>query len=219
MPNATRPRRFLALATGNWPARGYLALVAASAPLTLLFPDAALPVDPVLLTAPLSFAAVVLPFGPGSATEGPGAVPAVALWLLWLTLCALVNAAAVGALAEGRAPAARTPGGRALRPRALLTAAVDNWPARTYLAVVAAALGFFLYAVHLTPDPGMAGIWPLLATAPLSFVAVLALIPESGWLGTWAFSAGVALSGLLNAALLGLLVRRASINGPHLSAP
>ncbi|MBT2413382.1 hypothetical protein J7I94_22925 [Streptomyces sp. ISL-12] len=211
-----RLRRFLTLATGNWPARGYLALVAVSLLLTLLFPDLALPVDPTLLTAPLSFAGVALPFGPGSAAEGAALTPAVGLWLLWLLLCALVNAAVLGSLVEDRPPVARAPrtetapsaGGRAHRLRALLTPAVDNWPARGYLALVAASLGFFLYAVYLSPDPGFAGVWPTLATAPLGFVALLAVTPVSGWLGTLAFSVGAALSGLLNAVLLGRLVRR-----------
>ncbi|QLJ04952.1 hypothetical protein HZZ00_30655 [Streptomyces sp. NEAU-sy36] len=102
-------------------------------------------------------------------------------------------------------PRRRTP----RRPlRALLAPAVDNWLARGYLAVVAAALGFFLYAVYLTPDPGFAGVWPLMATAPLGFLLTapaFAILPFS-WLTPLVFSAGVALSGLVNAALLGLLV-------------
>ncbi|CAL9556207.1 hypothetical protein SUDANB145_04525 [Streptomyces sp. enrichment culture] len=217
-----RLRRFVTLATGNWPARGYLALVAVSMLLVMVFPDLALPVDPMLLTAPLSFAGVALPFGPGSAAEGAALTPAVGLWLLWLVLCAFVNAAVVGALAEERTPVARAPrtepapsaGGRAQRLRALLTPAVDNWPARGYLALVAASLGFFLYAVYLSPDPGFAGVWPTLATAPLGFVALLAVPAGPDWLGTLAFSAGVTLSGLFNAVLLGRLVRRARLPQP-----
>ncbi|MET7296698.1 hypothetical protein ABZS79_32155 [Streptomyces griseoloalbus] len=90
--------------------------------------------------------------------------------------------------------------------------AVDNWLARGYLAVVAATLGFFLYAVYLSPDPGFAGIWPLMATAPLSVFAFLVASPAEyfsfSWLSPLIFSVGVALSGLVNAALLGLLARR-----------
>ncbi|MFC7510317.1 SCO4225 family membrane protein [Streptomyces thermocarboxydus] len=43
--------------------------------------------------------------------------------------------------------------------------------------MVAAALGTFLYAVLLSPDPGFAGIWPLLAAAPLSFLAAAVSLP------------------------------------------
>lgn len=102
---------------------------------------------------------------------------------------------------------------RPQRIRALLTPAVDNWLARGYLAVVAAALGFFLYAVYLSPDPGFAGIWPLMATAPLSILAFAVATPVEwasslDWLSPLVFSAGAALSGLFNAVLLGLLARR-----------
>ncbi|WP_261399389.1 SCO4225 family membrane protein [Streptomyces misionensis] len=94
--------------------------------------------------------------------------------------------------------------------KALPAPAVDNWLARGYLAVVAVALGFFLYAVYLSPDPGFAGIWPLMATAPLSFVLFAPAFPDflPSWLSPLVFSAGVALCGLVNATLLGLLVRR-----------
>ncbi|MFF4143706.1 SCO4225 family membrane protein [Streptomyces sp. NPDC001698] len=241
MPNASRPRRIprlrrlLALATDNWLARGYLAVFAASVLVMFLFPDSGFAPDPLILTAPLSFLSVVLPFGPG--TEGNGAVGvlAVGFWTVWLLLCALVNAAVLGALvarSATTAPAgAREPlpriadpaeqGGtgmaRSARPRlqrigVLLAPAVDNWLARGYLAVVAAALGFFLYAVYLSPDPGFAGIWPLMATAPLSIlaslVAALAEYSSLSWLSPLIFSACVTLSGLVNAVLLGLLARR-----------
>ncbi|MER6417691.1 hypothetical protein [Streptomyces sp. NPDC001137] len=109
---------------------------------------------------------------------------------------------------------------RSARPRprgirALLAPAVDNWLARGYLAVVAASLGFFLYAVYLSPDPGFAGIWPLMATAPLGLlvtVPLTALSPDwdssLAWLSPLIFTAGAALSGLVNAALIGSLARR-----------
>jgi hypothetical protein len=87
---------------------------------------------------------------------------------------------------------------------------VDNWPARVYVAVVAAALGTFLYAVLLSPDPGFAGIWPLIAAAPLSFLAVAVSAPAEyslPWLGTLVFTAGVVLAGLVNAVLIGRLAR------------
>ena len=246
MPNASRPRRLprrlLALATDNWLARGYLAVFAASVAVMFLFPDSGIAESPLLLTAPLSFLGVVLPFGPG--TTGGGAVEALAIgfWAVWLLVCALVNAAVLGALAAKSAtvasPGAREPLPRISEPseqqgtdmarsghprlrriRALLAPAVDNWLARGYLAVVAASLGFFLCAVYLLPDPGFAGIWPLMATAPLSILALLVSTPAEysslGWLSPLVFAAGAALSGLFNAVLLGLLARRLRAREAH----
>ncbi|MFF5011362.1 SCO4225 family membrane protein [Streptomyces phaeochromogenes] len=244
MPNASRPRRLprlrrlLALATDNWPARGYLAVFAASVAAMFLFPDSGFAGSPVLFTAPLSFLSVVLPFGPG--TQGGGAVEALAVgyWVAWLLLCALVNAAVIGALAarSGTAPSPGAPEplpsvsdssehkgtvtADSAHPRlkgiqALLAPAVDNWLARGYLAVVAAAVGFFLYAAYVLPDPGFAGIWPFMATAPLSILAVLVSLvvspewnPALAWLSPLVFSAGAVLAGLFNAVLLGRLARR-----------
>lgn len=234
MPDASRPRRLprlrrlLALATDNWLARGYLAVVAASVLVMFVFPDSTFAPGPLILTAPFSFLSVLLPFGPG--TEGGVAVEvlAVGYWAVWLVLCALVNAAVLGALAARDvtvpAPGAREsfPGvsdpleketrPRLRRTRALLAPAVDNWLARGYLAVVAASLGFFLCAVFVLPDPGFAGIWPLMATAPFSILAFLMTTPAEysslTWLSPLVFSAGAALAGLVNAVLLGLLARR-----------
>ncbi|MFC8434970.1 SCO4225 family membrane protein [Streptomyces sp. NPDC057253] len=244
MSQASRPRRLLALATGNWHARAYLAVVGASVLSTFLFPDSFLAMAPILLTAPLSFLPVVLPFGPG--TQGSPAVEALAvgIWTAWLLACALVNAAVLGALASGAAgdgTGVARPGtggamGRAVsrwarpaagavrrgtpsaprrnvsqRLRALLAPAVDNWPARGYLAVVAAALGFFLVAAYALPDPGFAGIWPIMATAPMSFL-VLASVPGADavpeWLSPLLFTAGTVVAGLVNAVLLGRLAHR-----------
>ncbi|MCZ0980585.1 hypothetical protein O1L60_20825 [Streptomyces diastatochromogenes] len=68
MPTASRPRRLprrlLALASGNWLARGYLAVFAVSLTAMFLFPESALAGSPLLLTAPLSFLAVFLPSTP-----------------------------------------------------------------------------------------------------------------------------------------------------------
>jgi hypothetical protein len=236
MPNASRPlripRRILTLATGNWPARGYLAVVAASVLAMFLFPDGGFVPSPLMLTAPVSLLSVVLPFGPGTGGGGAAEVLAIGFWTVWLLLCALANAAVLGALAATSATAA-TPGGGGLprritgpferegthaahprmqKARALLAPAVDNWLSRGYLAVVAAALGFFLCAVFLLRDPGFAGIWPLMATAPLSVLAFLVAIPAEysslDWLNTLIYCVGTALSGLFNAVLLGLLARR-----------
>ncbi|MFD4786553.1 SCO4225 family membrane protein [Streptomyces sp. NPDC058459] len=94
-----------------------------------------------------------------------------------------------------------------VRPRRLFTLATGNWFSRGYLAVVAVAIGFFLWAVYLSPDPGFAGIWPLMATAPLSVLVVAVSGPLEGLPSPLLFTAGTALAGLCNAALLGLLVR------------
>ncbi|WP_241563365.1 hypothetical protein [Streptomyces sp. E1N211] len=201
-----RPRRLVALATDSLPARAYLGLVAVGVAVLFLAPDSPYAMAPALLTAPLSFLPVVLPFGAGTVGAGAAEAGAAVLWGGWLLLCALVNAAAFGALARrpDRTPSARP-------RRTLLAAAVDNWPARVYVAVVAAALGTFLYAVLLSPDPGFAGIWPLLAAAPLSFLAAAASAPAEyhslPWLGTLVFSAGVVLAALVNAVLIGRLAR------------
>jgi hypothetical protein len=237
MPNGSRPRslphQLLALATGNWLARGYLAVFALSVLVMFLFPESGFALSFMLLTAPLSFLTMVLPFGPG--TEGGGAVEVLAIgfWAVWLLLCAFMNAAVLGALLRRSASAASTgfrkpfprvsglperegtdtahpASPRLHRTRALLAPAVDNWLARGYLAVVAASLGFFLGAAYLLPDPGFAGIWPIMTTAPLSVVALLVASPVEWassltWLSPLVFSAGAALSGLFNAVLLGRL--------------
>ncbi|MFF0445982.1 SCO4225 family membrane protein [Streptomyces sp. NPDC004609] len=117
---------------------------------------------------------------------------------------------------------ARSAHPRLRRIRALLAPAVDNWLARGYLAVVAASLGFFLYAAYLSPDPGFAGIWPFMATAPLSTFAFLVPTPgwdsSLAWLSPLVFSAGAALAGLVNAVLLGLLARRLRAREPRPAA-
>ncbi|MFE5852389.1 SCO4225 family membrane protein [Streptomyces sp. NPDC056500] len=97
------------------------------------------------------------------------------------------------------------------RLRRLLALATDNWPARGYLALVAAALGFFLYAAYIAQDAGFAGIWPLMVTVPVGFLVFLVPSPEwdspLAWLTPLIFSAGFVLSGLVNAAVIGLLTR------------
>ncbi|MFE9024551.1 SCO4225 family membrane protein [Streptomyces sp. NPDC007808] len=249
MPTAPHPRRvprlrpLLALASGNWLARGYLAVFAVSFTAMLLFPESAFAGSPLLLTAPLSFLCMFLPLAPGAEVDGAADVTAVAVFAVWLLLCALVNAAVLGALATRAATAtsaaAREPlphvadpaeqkrtdmtdpaGTRPQGVRALLAPAVDNWLARGYLAVVAVALGFFLCAEFVLPDPGFAGIWPLIATAPFSLLAMAVSSPVAyyssfAWLSPLIFSVGVALSGLVNAVLLGLLARRLRAREPR----
>ncbi|MET8693587.1 hypothetical protein ABZV65_13710 [Streptomyces bauhiniae] len=203
MSHAVRPRRLLALATGNWLSRGYLAVLALSVVAMFAFPEGGFGLDPMTLTAPLSFLGMAFSFGPG--TEGSLAVEVLAtgFWVGLLLLGALGNAAALGALASRSAGVPPRQ-----RVRGLLAPAVDNWLSRGYLAVVAAAIGFFLYAVCLSPDPGFAGIWPLMATAPLSIVAITVAGPmEGGWPSLAIFTTGTALAGLGNAVLLGRLAR------------
>ncbi|MDX3414890.1 hypothetical protein PV661_11600 [Streptomyces sp. MD20-1-1] len=220
MPTSPRfgPRRLLALATDSLAARAYLGLVAVGFAAMFLAPDSPFAMAPMVLTAPLSFLPVFVPVGAGVAGGGAAEVAAAVVFVGWMLLCALANAAALGALLRrpDRRPAEQVPVQPPARPRrALLAAAVDNWPARIYVAVVAAALGTFLYAVLLSPDPGFAGIWPLLAAAPLSFLAAAVSLPaEFGlpWMSTLVFTAGIVLAGLVNAVLIGRLTRR--IGGP-----
>jgi hypothetical protein len=222
MPQTSRPRRLLALATDNWPARAYLAVVGASVAVMFIAPESPVAAGPLVLTAPLSLLSAVLPFGPG--TEGPLQLLAVGSWTVWLLLCAFVNAAVVGALAKRSttatttaataqkrtAPAPPTRTRARARLRTLLAPAVDNWPARAYLAVVATSLVFFLCAEYVLLDPGFAGIWPLMATAPAGFLAFL--LPTSSPL---AFAAATALCGLANAVLLGRLAHQLRTREAH----
>ncbi|WP_416961921.1 SCO4225 family membrane protein [Streptomyces sp. Agncl-13] len=220
MPHASRLRQLLALATDNWPARAYLAVVGVSVAAMFIVPESPVAAGPLILTAPFSLLGVALPFGPG--TEGPAQALAVGFWAVWLLLCALVNAAVLGALlkrsatptAQKRTDPVSPALARRQRIRTLLAPAVDNWLARGYLAVVAASLAFFLYAVYVSPDPGFAGIWPIMTTAPLSLLVLLVSIPAEftslDWLNPLVFTAGTALCGLANAVLLGRLAHRLS---------
>ncbi|WP_033281225.1 SCO4225 family membrane protein [Streptomyces sp. NRRL F-525] len=216
MPQTSRPRRLLALATDNWPARAYLAAVGVSVAAMFVAPESPVAAGPLILTAPLSLLSVILPFGPG--TEGSLQALAVGSWTVWLLLCALVNAAVLGALAKRSttttttAPPTRTSTRTHAhaRLRTLLAPAVDNWPARAYLAVVAASLVFFLCADFILTDPTFAAIWPLMATAPAGFLAFL--LPTSSPL---AFAAATALCGLANAVLLGHLAHRLRAGEAH----
>lgn len=244
MPTASRPRRvphlrrLLALALGNWLARGYLAVFAVSFTGMFLVPETAFAGSPLLLTAPLSFVCIFFSLDPGADVDGAAEVTAVAALAVWLLLCALVNAAVLGALAtrtesaipygagpaEQRAEDVRDRAGIGPKSvRAMLAPAVDNWLARGYLAVVAVALGFFLCAAFVLPDPGFAGIWPLMVTAPFSLLAIALSSPVEyysslGWLSPLIFCAGVGLSGLVNAVLLGLFARRLRSREPRPAA-
>jgi hypothetical protein len=72
-----------------------------------LFPESDFAGSPLLLTAPLSLLCVFLPLDPGAGIEGAAEVTAVAVFAVWLLLCALVNAAVLGALATRAATAHR----------------------------------------------------------------------------------------------------------------
>ena len=208
----TSPRlrlpRLLALGTDSRLARGYLVVFGLSVLVMLVLPDSPAAMAPMLLTAPLSLFGVALPFGPGTEGGGPGEALDVGFWAAWVLLCALVNAAALGALSAKRSASAPVRSNN-VPARNLLAPAFDNWLARAYCAVVAVALGSFLYAVLLSPDPGFAGIWPLIAAAPFSFLAVPLSLPaeHSGipGLGTLVFTVAVGLAGLVNAVLVGRL--------------
>ncbi|SEE17329.1 hypothetical protein SAMN05216489_05743 [Streptomyces sp. 3213] len=221
MPHPSRPRRLLALATDNWPARAYLGVVGVSFAAMFLSSESPVATAPLVLTAPLSLLGIVLPFGPG--TEGGGTAQGLATgsWTVWVVLCALVNAAVIGALATRKSAASSTarPATRSARLRALLAPAVDNWPARVYLAAVTASVVFFLSAAYVLPDPGFAGVWPLITTAPLSFVplavSIPAELPDLSWLSPPLFAAGCALCGLVNAVLLGRLAHRLRVREAH----
>ncbi|GLW49186.1 hypothetical protein Stsp02_48470 [Streptomyces sp. NBRC 14336] len=94
----SRPRRLLALATDNWAARAYWALLAAGVAVGLALPENPFGAVPLLLTAPLSTLAIAMP--------PVGDTLAAVLAAVWLLLSALGNAAVVGALAH-RTRAAR----------------------------------------------------------------------------------------------------------------
>ncbi|MDN3028876.1 hypothetical protein [Streptomyces sp. S.PB5] len=113
---------------------------------------------------------------------------------------------------------------RLQKPKALLAPATDNWLSRAYLGLVGVSLGFFLWAVYLSPDPGFAGIWPTLATAPLGMIvsmpltAALAWNSSLDWLSPVLFSAGTVLCGLVNATLIGLFARKLTGREPYPAA-
>ncbi|MYS12427.1 hypothetical protein [Streptomyces sp. SID4982] len=223
MPNPARPRRLLALATSHWLPRGYLAAFITSTLAMFLFPAVDLAWIPTLLTAPLSFLTALLPFGPGSGVDTQAGVLANGVWIAILLACALVNSAVLGHVvtrpahtgsefpSHPPAPTAdRGAGGAqpASSPRhRLLAHAVDNWPARAYLTVVAVALAYFLGVTWVGPDSGYSAAYSLLATAPLSIVVLVVSIPTEFISATWVhpmvFSAGTILAGLFNAVFIG----------------
>jgi hypothetical protein len=92
------------------------------------------------------------------------------------------------------------------RARAVLALAVNNWPAREYLAAVALTGGYALYEdVFVSPaDASMSYVAPMLLTAPTNWLFTIAL----GRLPTDApFYLGVAAGALVNAVAVGAVVR------------
>jgi hypothetical protein len=90
--------------------------------------------------------------------------------------------------------------------------AVDNWPSRVYLLGVLALTGWALSTVVTDPGPSFAGIWPVLATMPVSLLgpaagSVLALVGAGPAVVRGALIAGVTLGALANAMAIGVLAR------------
>ncbi|MFG3122060.1 SCO4225 family membrane protein [Streptomyces sp. NPDC048201] len=222
MPNPSRPRRLSALATGHWPARVGLAVVAFSALAMFLFPAAGFARILLLLTAPLSLLPMSLPFGPGSGADTTAGVLAEGVWVALPLVCALVTAAVLRHLAaRPAAPApeslpqrdsdrAQPASSRMRRLRTLLAPAVDNWLSRGYLAVVAAALTYFLGDTFLGPDSGYAAAYPVITTAPLGILVLVVSIPTEffpvAWVHPMVLSAGTIAAALFNAVHIGRYV-------------
>lgn len=95
----------------------------------------------------------------------------------------------------------------------IFSAATDNWPSRCYLAVCAGLLIWTALETTVAggADASFAGVWPLAATLPTS-LAVLPLSAGLDSLGSAGLRAllfllAVAVAALVNATLLGLVVR------------
>jgi hypothetical protein len=96
----------------------------------------------------------------------------------------------------------------------IVSAATDNWPSRVYLTVCAALLIWTAAdaVIGNNEGPSFAGIWPIFATLPTSLLVVLLaggigfLLPSSVTLPL--FLILLAVAALINATLLGLLLRR-----------
>jgi hypothetical protein len=92
------------------------------------------------------------------------------------------------------------------RSRAVLALTVNNWLSRGYLAAVVLTTGWALYEDVFVShaDASMAYVLPMLLTAPLNMLIMVAL----GWVPTDApFYLGIAVGALVNAGILGTVVR------------
>lgn len=85
-----------------------------------------------------------------------------------------------------------------------LTAATDNWVSRIYLLVFAGLLVWTVLDALVVPHPdaSFAGVWPFFWTVPTSLL-LLALPGLNGW----TLLAGLTVAAVVNATLLGLLMR------------
>ncbi|MDH2408541.1 SCO4225 family membrane protein [Streptomyces chitinivorans] len=90
------------------------------------------------------------------------------------------------------------------RVRRVASAVAGTWAARAYLALCGALLVWVLADAFLVrhEDASMAGVVPLLATAPLSVLLLLA-----PWEGIPAYVSVVVVSALANAALVNWCAR------------
>ena len=100
------------------------------------------------------------------------------------------------------------------RRKRLLFAAFDNWVSRAYLLVFAALMVWVIVDTDVVvhPDASFAGVWPFFLTLPTSLL--LLQLPD---LDGWGLLAGLTVAALVNATLLGLLVR--VVRRPGAGAP
>ncbi|WP_330239611.1 SCO4225 family membrane protein [Streptomyces sp. NBC_00525] len=93
-----------------------------------------------------------------------------------------------------------------MHARALLRLTFGNPASAIYLGIVAATVVFEVAAATIG-DPGIVGIWTFLVTAPASLL--FAMLGEAIWgiddTSVWYLVAGVALSALIQAFVLGAL--------------
>ncbi|GAA3796237.1 SCO4225 family membrane protein [Streptomyces phyllanthi] len=104
------------------------------------------------------------------------------------------------------------------RSRAMLALAVGNWLSRGYLAVVGLTAGYAIFEdVYLDPaDASMSYVVPMLLTAPLNWPFTIAF----GWIPTDApFYLGIALGAVVNAVVLGAIVRAVRRRRPSTARP
>ncbi len=102
------------------------------------------------------------------------------------------------------------------RRKRLLFAAFDNWVSRAYLLLFAALLVWVIVDTDVVvhPDASFAGVWPFFLALPTSLL--LLQLPD---LDGWGLLAGLTVAALVNATLLGLLVRVVRLAGRGRARP